>query len=96
MTKPLEIHRKWDPIVSPRGLTVIVARLSKPDCSSGLGISLEGTVEVEDGKEVRPHHYIRSILPGGPVGINAVLKAGDELLEVKVVLQCFGEKSFWC
>ena len=25
----------------------------------GLGISLEGTVDVEDGVEVRPHHYIR-------------------------------------
>ena len=59
-----------------------IAKLSKPDASSGLGISLEGTVDVEDGKEVRPHHYIRSILPGGPIGLNAVLKSGDELLEV--------------
>ena len=59
-----------------------IAKLSKPDASSGLGISLEGTVDVEDGQEVRPHHYIRSILPGGPIGINAVLKSGDELLEV--------------
>ena len=24
-----------------------------------MGISLEGTVDVEDGVEVRPHHYIR-------------------------------------
>ena len=39
-------------------------------------------MDVEDGQEVRPHHYIRSILPGGPIGINAVLKSGDELLEV--------------
>ena len=37
---------------------------------------------MEDGKEVRPHHYIRSILPGGPIGLNGVLKSGDELLEV--------------
>ena len=59
-----------------------IARLRKPDASSGLGISLEGTVDVEDGKEVRPHHYIRSILPGGPIGLNGVLKSGDELLEV--------------
>lgn len=48
----------------------------------GLGISLEGTVDVEDGQEVRPHHYIRSILPEGPVGQNGRLKSGDELLEV--------------
>ena len=37
---------------------------------------------MEDGKEVRPHHYIRSILPEGPIGLNGVLKSGDELLEV--------------
>ena len=36
-----------------------VSRLKKPDEKSGLGISLEGTVDVEGGKEVRPHHYIR-------------------------------------
>lgn len=52
------------------------------ELSKGLGISLEGTVDVEDGKEVRPHHYIRNILPDGPVGINGVLSSGDELLEV--------------
>lgn len=50
---------------------------------SGLGISLEGTVDVEDGREVRPHHYIRNILPDGPVGRNGVLQSGDELLEVR-------------
>lgn len=49
---------------------------------SGLGISLEGTVDVENGQEVRPHHYIRSILPEGPVGQNGTLRSGDELLEV--------------
>ena len=41
---------------------------------------------MEDGKEVRPHHYIRSILPGGPIGLNGVLKSGDELLEVSADL----------
>jgi hypothetical protein len=55
--------------------------LSKGE-GGGLGISLEGTVDVEDGHEVRPHHYIRSILPDGPVGKNGRLKSGDELLEV--------------
>lgn len=48
----------------------------------GLGISLEGTVDVEGGQELRPHHYIRSILPEGPVGQNGKLRSGDELLEV--------------
>ena len=59
-----------------------VAKLRKPDGNSGLGIALEGTVEVEDGREVRPHHYIRDIQMGGPVGINGILQRGDELLEV--------------
>lgn len=49
---------------------------------AGLGISLEGTVDVERGIELRPHHYIRSILPEGPVGQNGKLSPGDELLEV--------------
>jgi len=41
-------------------------------------------VDVEHGQEVRPHHYIRSILPEGPVGRNGRLRSGDELLEVNV------------
>lgn len=50
---------------------------------SGLGISVEGTVEVEAyGVEMRPHHYIRSILIDGPVGQNGKLRTGDELLQV--------------
>lgn len=61
-----------------------MAQLKKFAEGSGLGISLEGTVDVENGKEVRPHHYIRSILPEGPVGQNATLRSGDELLEVKL------------
>jgi hypothetical protein len=59
-----------------------VAQLCKFGEGGGLGISLEGTVDVEDGQEVRPHHYIRSILPEGPVGKNGCLHSGDELLEV--------------
>ena len=39
-------------------------------------------MDVEGGREVRPHHYIRSILPTGPVGRAGVLQGGDELLEV--------------
>ena len=77
-----KFRTKWEPVIGPR-LTVVVARLTKPDAESGLGISLEGTVDVEDGREVRPHHYIRSVLPGGPVGDNGVLRSGDELLEVE-------------
>ena len=59
-----------------------VSQLSKFREGGGLGISLEGTVDVENGVEVRPHHYIRAILPNGPVGVNGRLCSGDELLEV--------------
>ncbi|GAB0095152.1 patj homolog [Sergentomyia squamirostris] len=60
-------------------LRIVVAHINK---LSGLGISLEGTVEVEGGVEMRPHHYIRSILEEGPVGREGTLKPGDELLQV--------------
>lgn len=42
--------------------------------SSGLGISLEAS---------SGHHYIRSVLPEGPVGRCGKLFSGDELLEVR-------------
>ncbi|XP_076682562.1 uncharacterized protein LOC143376298 isoform X3 [Andrena cerasifolii] len=75
------IKAKWQKIVGP-DTEIVVAQLKKFAEGSGLGISLEGTVDVENGQEVRPHHYIRSILPEGPVGQNATLRSGDELLEV--------------
>ncbi|XP_022911871.1 patj homolog [Onthophagus taurus] len=70
--------KKWESIVGPER-EIVVAHLTK---LKGLGISLEGTVDVEGGVELRPHHYIRSILPEGPVGQNGKLISGDELLEV--------------
>ncbi|KAK7081788.1 hypothetical protein SK128_023236, partial [Halocaridina rubra] len=75
------IERKWSRIVGPE-FEIVVAQLNKFEEGGGLGISLEGTVDVEGGREVRPHHYIRSILPDGPVGRNGRLCSGDELLEV--------------
>lgn len=80
LTDDLEnaIKTKWQNFVGPES-QIVVAHLTK---LKGLGISLEGTVDVEDGVELRPHHYIRSILPEGPVGQNGKLSSGDELLEV--------------
>ncbi|KAL8570734.1 hypothetical protein ACOMHN_039168 [Nucella lapillus] len=71
----------WERIVGP-DCEVVVAQLSKFKEGGGLGISLEGTVDVENGQEVRPHHYIGSIRLDGPVGLNGRLKTNDELLEV--------------
>lgn len=73
------IINKWQSILGD-STNIIVAQIRKFTASSGLGISLEGTVDVEGGREVRPHHYIRSILPEGPVGQNGLLRSGDELL----------------
>lgn len=70
--------KKWESIIGT-DVEIVVANLTK---LKGLGISLEGTVDVEGGVELRPHHYIRSILPEGPVGLNGKLNFGDELLEV--------------
>lgn len=75
------IRNKWQKIMGA-DTEIVVAYLTKFGERGGLGISLEGTVDVEDGQEVRPHHYIRSILAEGPVGKNGKLKSGDELLEV--------------
>lgn len=58
---------------------IIVTEINK---LSGLGISIEGTVEVEGGIEKRPHHFIRSILNDGPIARDGKLQAGDELLQV--------------
>ncbi|XP_054162710.1 multiple PDZ domain protein-like isoform X2 [Oppia nitens] len=74
-----ELINKWQTIIGSN-FDIVIANILRE--GPGLGISLEGTVDVENGNEVRPHHYIRSILPDGPVGVNGILKSGDELLEV--------------
>ncbi|XP_022686830.1 patj homolog isoform X2 [Varroa jacobsoni] len=74
---------KWTAVFGAEDYTIVVAQLCKFHEGGGLGISLEGTVDVnEAGEEIRPHHYIRSVLPDGPVGLNGVLRSGDELIEV--------------
>lgn len=71
------IKKRWSEVIGAEK-QILVAEVNK---LGGLGISLEGTVDVEGGQEVRPHHYIRSVLPEGPVGQQGTLVAGDELLE---------------
>ncbi|XP_037979411.1 multiple PDZ domain protein isoform X12 [Motacilla alba alba] len=66
---------KWQRIMGSN-YEIVVAVVSKFSESSGLGISLEATVG---------HHFIRSILPEGPVGRSGKLFSGDELLEVNEI-----------
>ena len=75
------VIKRWSEILGEE-YDIIVAQISKFKEGGGLGISLEGTVEKVDGAEQNPHHYIRSVLPNGPVGQNGRLVSGDELLEV--------------
>ena len=77
------IINRWSSILDS-DMKVIVAQIQKFNGGGGLGISLEGTVDVEGGMEVRPHHYIRSILPDGPVGLNGIIRSGDELLGMSI------------
>nr|XP_020467076.1 LOW QUALITY PROTEIN: multiple PDZ domain protein [Monopterus albus] len=66
------LMKKWQEILGPSN-EIVVAQVEKFSESSGLGISLEAN---------NGHHYIRSVLPEGPVGCCGKLFSGDELLEV--------------
>ncbi|XP_078225207.1 multiple PDZ domain protein isoform X19 [Callithrix jacchus] len=67
-----DLLAKWQRIMGIN-YEIVVAHVSKFSENSGLGISLEATVG---------HHFIRSVLPEGPVGHSGKLFSGDELLEV--------------
>ncbi|XP_044039683.1 multiple PDZ domain protein-like isoform X4 [Siniperca chuatsi] len=67
-----ELMKKWQEILGPSN-EVVVAQVEKFSENSGLGISLEAN---------SGHHYIRSVLPEGPVGRCGKLFSGDELLAV--------------
>ncbi|XP_038625514.1 multiple PDZ domain protein isoform X5 [Tachyglossus aculeatus] len=69
------LRKKWQRIMGVN-YEIVVAQVNKFSENSGLGISLEATVG---------HHFIRSVLPEGPVGHNGKLFSGDELLEVNEI-----------
>ncbi|NXF37886.1 MPDZ protein, partial [Nyctibius bracteatus] len=71
-TEEAATKAKWQRIMGSN-YEIVVAVVNKFSESSGLGISLEATVG---------HHFIRSVLPEGPVGRSGKLFSGDELLEV--------------
>ncbi|KAI6234108.1 PDZ domain containing protein [Aphelenchoides fujianensis] len=53
---------------------------------AGLGLALEGTVDIVDGASLCPHHYIESLRTDGPAAKSGLLKAGDELLQVNEIV----------
>ncbi|XP_029941156.1 multiple PDZ domain protein isoform X2 [Salarias fasciatus] len=71
----VELMKKWQKILGPSN-EVVVAQVEKFTEASGLGISLEAS---------GGHHYIRSVLPEGPVGRCGKLFSGDELVEVNSI-----------
>lgn len=73
-------RQKWTTILG-NNHEILVANIYKPE-NGGLGITLEGTVDIENGEEVRPHHYIRALQREGPIATEGTLRSGDELLEV--------------
>ncbi|TRY75653.1 hypothetical protein TCAL_00503 [Tigriopus californicus] len=81
ISNPADTTEYWQQQLGP-GHRILSAIIHKQKPNGGLGISLEGTVEKVDGEEKNPHHYIRSVLPNGPVGMSGILQSGDELLEV--------------
>ncbi|CAG02285.1 unnamed protein product, partial [Tetraodon nigroviridis] len=88
-----ELMKKWQEILGPSNEVVVssfpgnylsvaekeVAQVEKFSESSGLGVSLEAS---------SGHHYIRSVLPEGPVGRCGKLFSGDELLELTDLSFC--------
>ncbi|XP_019373140.1 PREDICTED: multiple PDZ domain protein isoform X13 [Gavialis gangeticus] len=74
-TEEAALKNKWQRIMGSN-YEIVVAEVSKSSENSGLGISLEATVG---------HHFIRSVLPEGPVGRSGKLFSGDELLEVNEI-----------
>ncbi|KAM8984644.1 multiple PDZ domain protein isoform 17-T17 [Ara ararauna] len=74
-TEEAATKAKWERIMGSN-YEIVVAVVNKYSESSGLGISLEATVG---------HHFIRSVLPEGPVGRSGKLFSGDELLEVNEI-----------
>lgn len=81
--KKFKLIEKWKNIIKYEN-EIIVSQIDKR-LSKGLGISLEGTVDIDSfGNETCCHHYIRSIMANGTVdnSLQMKFKPGDELLQI--------------
>lgn len=52
---------------------------------------LEGTVDIVDGNQLCPHHFVECLRQDGPAAKTNLLKAGDELLQA---ISIFITKNF--
>ena len=75
-----QIRQKWLKSLG-NNHQIFIVDIYKPDQGS-LGITLEGTIDVENGEEIGAHHYIRTLSSDGIIEKEGTLKPGDELLEV--------------
>ena len=79
----LDYKHSWQTKLGPEYEVIsVIIHPDKMDIDGGLGISLEGTVDIIDGTQLCPHHYVESLRKDGPAAKCGLLKAGDELLQV--------------
>jgi len=86
--KQTKLSEKWKNILKKsdnnNDCEIVISQIDKK-ASKGLGISLEGTVDIDAyGNETCCHHYIRSIMSNGTVdqSIQMKFQPMDELLQI--------------
>ena len=83
-TEELQIKKKWSDVVG-KDYVIVVAQFAKSIPGTGLGIRVEGRVDLDDNQkpiEGGHHHIIELVREDGPVYKHGALKQGDEILEV--------------
>lgn len=83
----LKIKKKWNEIVGKEYI-IVVAQFAKSIPDTGLGIRVEGRVDLDDNQnpiEGGHHHIIELVREDGPVYKHGALKQDDEILEVNGV-----------
>lgn len=80
----LKIKKEWSEVVG-KEYTIVVAQFAKSIPDTGLGIRVEGRVDLDDNQqpiEGGHHHIIELVREDGPVYKHGALKQSDEILEV--------------
>ena len=80
----LSIKKEWGEVVG-KEYTIVVAQFAKSIPDTGLGIRVEGRVDLDDNQQPIDgghHHIIELVREDGPVYKHGALKQGDEILEV--------------